>query len=48
MDLNQKSIQVVVRTNHGKSVTECKIDKNANLLLDVLKGLDKKILQKLS
>ena len=43
MDLNQKSIQIVVRTNQGKFVTEYKIVKNANLLLDVLKGLNKKI-----
>ncbi len=42
MDLSQKLIQITVITNHEKFVSECKIDKNANLLLDVLKGLDKK------
>ncbi len=42
MDLSQKSIQIAARNSQGKFVKECKIDKNANLLLDVLKGLGKK------
>ena len=42
MELDQKSIQISVRNSHGKFIKECKIDKDANLLLDILKGLDKK------